>query len=350
MDSKQDASKVRTKYIMLESLIAAIAVVTLHTNGCFWRFSATESYWFSANIIECVFYFAVPVFFMISGATNLDYYEKYSTGKFFLKRIKKTVVPYVVWSLLGVLYLVVLKKLNPQEVTIKYLIKGLSEFNLINLYWFFGPLFAAYLCMPLFAAVQKDRKKSVYSFVVIFTFLFNLLFPFIIYHLKVNYSFPLSVTVGTGYLIFLMMGYLLDKNELKLPVRLIIYALSIVGLLIHIVGTYKLSIAAGEIVRTYKGYITVPCIFYSTGIFVFIKQVASKIKSEKFWKAVGFLNKYTFSLYLMQWFFLYYVENFTKIDTNSMIYRLGGPFVIFALVIIITFILRKIPIVKWIVP
>ena len=350
MERKQEIGNNRTKYIMLESLVAALAVVTLHTNGCFWRFGGSDTYWPSANVIECVFYFAVPVFFMISGATNLDYFDKYSTGQFFWKRIKKTVIPYVVWSLLGVLYLVILKKVNPQDVTIKYLIKGLSQFNLINLYWFFGPLFLAYLCMPLFAAVQKDRKSSVFSLMVILSFLFNLLFPFIIYHIKVNYAFPLSITVGTGYLIFLMLGYLLDKNEIKLPVRIAIYVFSIIGLLIHLLGTYKLSIAAGEIIKTYKGYITVPTILYSSGIFVFIKQVGNKIKSERFWKVVGFLNKYTFSLYLMQWFFLYYVENFTKIDTTSMTYRLCGPFVIFAIVIIITYIVRKIPVVKWIVP
>ncbi len=36
-------------------VICAIAVVTLHTNGCFWNFSAKERYWLTANIIESVF-------------------------------------------------------------------------------------------------------------------------------------------------------------------------------------------------------------------------------------------------------------------------------------------------------
>ena len=60
-------------------VICALAVVTLHTNGVFWSFSSTERYWFTANIVESVFYFAIPLFFMITGITLLDYQKRYST-------------------------------------------------------------------------------------------------------------------------------------------------------------------------------------------------------------------------------------------------------------------------------
>ncbi|MCQ2971952.1 MAG: hypothetical protein MJ209_01460 [archaeon] len=57
----------RIEYISLASVLSAIAVVYLHTNSVYHNFSF-ERYWITANIIECVFYFAVPIFFMISGA------------------------------------------------------------------------------------------------------------------------------------------------------------------------------------------------------------------------------------------------------------------------------------------
>lgn len=87
-------------------VISAIAVVFLHTNGCFWQFSKTERYWHTANIIESVFYFAVPLFFMVTGITLIDYQDKYSTKEFFKKRIIKTLFPYIIWSLIGALYLI----------------------------------------------------------------------------------------------------------------------------------------------------------------------------------------------------------------------------------------------------
>ena len=64
-------------YIDYLSVISAFAVVMLHLNSCFWDFSY-ERYWITANFIECVMYFVVPVFLMISGATLMDYSKKYS--------------------------------------------------------------------------------------------------------------------------------------------------------------------------------------------------------------------------------------------------------------------------------
>lgn len=75
-------------YITVLNVISALSVVGLHTNGCFWEFSR-ERWWFTANIIESVLYFAVPVFFMITGATLLDYAKRCDTKTFFIRRLKK---------------------------------------------------------------------------------------------------------------------------------------------------------------------------------------------------------------------------------------------------------------------
>lgn len=72
----------KTDYITFLSVISAIAVVFLHVDAAFWEYS-TDAYWASANFIESIFYFAVPVFFMISGAMLVDYKERYSTKEFF---------------------------------------------------------------------------------------------------------------------------------------------------------------------------------------------------------------------------------------------------------------------------
>lgn len=68
----------RKIYIQILGVLSCLAVVVLHTNGCFWDFSY-ERYWLTANLIENLCYFAVPIFFMISGATLMDYRKRYST-------------------------------------------------------------------------------------------------------------------------------------------------------------------------------------------------------------------------------------------------------------------------------
>lgn len=65
-------------YIDVLIVLSCISVVLLHANGIFWL-HPNGALWISSNIIESVFYFAVPVFFMISGLTLIDYNKRYST-------------------------------------------------------------------------------------------------------------------------------------------------------------------------------------------------------------------------------------------------------------------------------
>ena len=101
----------KKNYITVLNVFAALAVVFLHTNKCFWRFS-TERYWATANIIECLFFFAVPIFFMISGATLIDYRERYDTKTFFKKRFLKTLIPYVCFVVIGAAFGIITGNIN----------------------------------------------------------------------------------------------------------------------------------------------------------------------------------------------------------------------------------------------
>ena len=49
-------------------------------------------------LVEVGFYWAVPIFLMLSGATLMNYREKYSTKTFFSKRLSRVVFPWIFWS------------------------------------------------------------------------------------------------------------------------------------------------------------------------------------------------------------------------------------------------------------
>ena len=59
------------KYLSVLSVFSCLAVVILHTNSVFWTFSY-DSYWWKSNLVESAFYFAVPIFFMISGCNLIQ--------------------------------------------------------------------------------------------------------------------------------------------------------------------------------------------------------------------------------------------------------------------------------------
>ena len=77
-------------YISVMNVIAAFSVVILHANVSFWLDRATP-FWSTANVIESVFYFAVPVFFtqpipkiapIHQGIHNRSIHIKYRTLDF----------------------------------------------------------------------------------------------------------------------------------------------------------------------------------------------------------------------------------------------------------------------------
>ena len=345
----QNTQREDTRYISLLSVASCFAVVLMHTNGCFWSFSATERYWKTANIIESIFYFAVPVFFMISGATLVDYSDRYSTKIFFTKRIKKTVIPFVVWSLIGIVFsCLVLKTVDPADVGKKFMINSVLDASVVSYYWFFPSLFCVYLCMPLFTAVEKSKRKSSFTYLVIAGYFINALIPFLKKLFSLDVSFPISVYVASNYLVFVAMGYLLSHYDCTKKQKVCIYVMSSIALLAHIVGTYILSMEAGTSIRTFKNVaISLP---YASGIFLFLKTHGNRIMDGITGKIVNFLKQYTFSIYLLHWFVIKGLNCMFTFHTKSMLYRLGMPFVVIPICVVLTMILRKIPIVKHIVP
>lgn len=338
-----------TDWITLATVISAISVVLLHTNGCFWRFSATESYWFSANIIESIFYFAVPVFFMISASTLLDFNKRYSLEIFFKKRITKTVIPYFFWSLIGVLFWH--KAFLKAESKVLYVLSGLLRGSLVGIYWFFIPLFSIYLSMPLYAAVPEEKRKGLFTYISIVSFIICIFFPFMVNILGYSFKSSLTVGVGTGYLFFVPTGYLISHYEMKPQIRRAIYILGIAGLLVHIIGTYFTSMEAGKIIRTFKGYCNLPSILYAVAVFVFFKQYGNKLMQIKFIGCfVRFLVKYTFSIYLLHKFIMSLIEKFLPVNVFSLEYRLLIPVPIIAIIVFGTSIARKIPVGRRLLP
>lgn len=341
----------RIEYISLASLVSAMAVVFLHANGCFHTFS-TGRYWISANVIEAVFYFAVPVFFMISGAMLIDYNERYDTRTFFSKRFNKTFVPFLIWSFIGLAFQVYfLHNVKASDVTLTYVINGLANGHLTNVFWFFIPLFCTYLAIPLFSLIPKDRNKSIFIYLASAGFVLNILVPFIISVFGLDIEWGMSLAVSGGYLFYTLTGYLLHKWELQRKYRLMIYLIALLGLLMNLIGTYTLSIGAGEIVETYRGYVNLPCVLYSLGVFVFIKY--DFVKLMRFgWisRIVNFLNPYTFGIYLLHWFVLEIIVRMFGINAHSIVYRLLAPFAVLAISVFVIWIVQKIPGGKRVIP
>lgn len=338
----------RKLYLQYFSVISSFAVVILHLNGCFWDFSY-ERYWVTANFIESVMYFAVPVFFMMSGITLIDYRKKYSTKLFFRKRIVKTVIPFLVWSLIGLLFLTVFKEKNIFEMTINEIISSILDIKIIEVFWFFIPLFATYLCIPVLGAVTENSKKQIYSYIIVCAFIVNSLLPLL--GQLIGITFRLRFPIGADYIIYLLIGYLIDQNEIDKKTRKSIYVFGILGFTLHFLGTWYLSYQAGSIVSDFKGYTNVPCILYATAVFVFGKYFFRNKKVDRiFLKLTTPFIKQTFGIYLIHWFVKYIWTYSNIFSVTSISYRILGSIFVFFVSAGLVHIMQKIPVIKRTVP
>ena len=340
-----------TDYITFVTVVSAFAVITLHTNGCFWFFTGKEDYWFSANIIECVFYFAVPLFFMVSGITLMDFFDRYSLKMFFWKRFKKTMVPFFFWSLVAIGIDLYVGKRLWSNIDLRTVFQDITGNRVVSFYWFFFALFVLYICMPLFAAVEKSKRKLVFSYLFLSALVLNITLPFLKRIFSSNLNVFLNVPVQASFLIWPLVGWLLHNCEIRRWQKVVIYMLGMFGLGMHLCGTYVLSVEANHIVGTFKGYENLPSVLYAISVFVLLKDVGTWVmKQERLAKIVKMLGTYAFEVYLLQFILLDRAAAIPAIDRTSIVYRLGAPFVMIPIIMLFTWCLRKIPVVRKVVP
>lgn len=338
----------KINYIKYLSVISSLAVVILHTNGCFWIFNK-ENYWISANIIESTCYFAVPIFFMITGCTLIDYNERYTTKEYFIKRIKKTLIPFVVWSIFSVFWCIYFKN-EDINTNIFSIINGIINTKYNTIYWFFPCLFSIYLIIPFISCIQKEKRQNIFKYSIILAFIFNSMLPLLTKILNINYNSAYYLPTFMGYVIYILIGYYFNNYEIKKKNRIIIYTLGITGLFIQIVMTQILSFKHGYIVTTYKDYLNVPAILYSSAIFLLFKNT----KNKKITKTLDYLTRNisdtTFGIYLIHYYLIDIAIKVFNVNIFSIYYRLFGGIIIFLVSSVIIKNMKKIPIIKNCVP
>lgn len=298
----------KTAYISVLSVVSAFSVVMLHFNGVFWSHPAGHL-WITANIIESIFYFAVPVFFMISGCTLIDYRARYSTKTYFCKRIRKTLIPFFIWSMVAYVYCSATAhsfEINPFHVLIK-----IFNYKYLYIYWFFIPLFSIYMCIPVLNRISD--KVRIFPYMLVLAFVFNSINPWLNNHGVDAMPQAMTFPICAGYLIYPVLGYVLRDVNLSKRFRTIIYVVGMASLVVHFTTTLN-SDASGPIVTIFKDYLCFTTVLYATAIFVFFKYNSNRILDKfRLHTLLNYIKPTTLGIYL------------THIYVYDLICRLGVP-------------------------
>lgn len=335
----------RKTYISILGVIACFCVVTMHVNNMQSAFSY-DRHWASWVVIEGLCNFAVPVFFMISGANLIGYRERYHTTTFFRKRFRKAVVPFVVWSLFGMCYDICLHGVQGRSAA--GLLLGIINVDYVSTYWFFIPLFMAYLTIPVLARIEEKQKT--FSYMILVGTVIEFALPYLAMRNGVFYNEYLHVPMCSGWMIYLLIGYFMDRYEIKKASRILIYVLGSLGVLLIVFGTLHASYQAGYYYGGFKGFINIPILFYASAVFLLFKRL-SGTKAECFlYKIAKPFVGATFGIYLIHRIFIEILIKFFPSNTTGLAFRLSGSLCVFLVSAVVVKIMQKIPLLRHIVP
>ena len=321
----------RIVYFDILNVIACFCVVCMHCNGWIHKF-IKDDLWGARVLVEVVCYFAVPVFFMLSGATLLNYRQRYSTTEFYKKRFIRTVIPYLFWSI--IFYIIYLLRGNPPfgwKETITRFTTGEIPYTF---YWFFIPLFLLYIFMPFFSFMTEKLKNSQLLFLCLLLFVFQSVIPTISSIANLNLSFQIPIA---SYAIFMFLGYLLANNNYESNNKFF-WSLSVVCFLL-LVCRYYLVYQLEEKSEPLFSYFGLYSILPSIWVFLFIKRIAKPFQLDQFSNTWRFLASKSYGVYLLHAFFIVVLEQFIPVEGS--LFMTFGAIIIYFSAIIISYLLQQ---------
>lgn len=335
----------RIIYFDVLNIIACFAVLALHHNGIVHNYDVNTLAWKQALAFEVIFYWAVPIFFMLSGATLLGYRSKYTTKQFFLKRVSKAVVPFLLWSLILLFHSWLLgdfKYNSIQEVLTAILNTRVKHGDI---YWFFIPLIALYCFIPVLSLI-KDNQNILW-YIAIFIFITHSCLPILCNLVGIRYNFSVSFPV-TGYVLFLILGYIFSRLDLTRNQRILIYTLGISCALLRYFGTVHYSLLLGKVDKFLFGYMHFHSVLLALAVFVFVKY--SFQPNAKYFDLLKKLSSYSLGIYLIHKLIMSYELKLFGISADNVYWRFLGMVMTYIVCLIIVASIKKLPYLRHLFP
>lgn len=346
--------EVKRKYhIDILRILACFAVVFNHFDPGFFSFNAKEygsfDYWFMMFFsVFCKF--AVPLFFMISGALLLKKDEPLKTV--FKKRILKIVISLLVISIAYLLYERYFLKNYSSEISTLY--TGQTEYHL----WYLYAYIAFLLSIPFLRSIAKDLTQSKARYLILLFVAVRYFIP-VCEQLFFNGRFKLNgytsgIFIGADIFFYPLIGYYIenkfDIKSLSSNRLLYLWALNIICILVAMFTTSTLNNGVNEVNQRFISSFSA---INAITIFLSIKRLDLSNLSTKKQKFILHLSGCTFGIYLIHLFAMRYINIFPGIEAyydlsaciQAPIWLLVSAFVLIISYLIIS-ILKKVPLIR----
>lgn len=343
----------RVAYFDVLTVCAAFAVVVLHCNGSVHVFSSSPR-WALSLLIEVLFYWAVPVFFMLTGAKTLSYRNRYSTKEFLIKRCRRIFIPYLAWSVFLYVYRFGFIGDGVSALSITGFIDAFMNNTIEPTYWFFIAMAGVTLSIPIISLIITNHSAVCY--LIFGTFLFSSVLPYLFGFIGLPWNADFSIQSSSIYIMYLLIGYEISKPDLQVSRRgnFLLTALSMFSLVFRFAYTYLTSSQAMEVNRLLFSYGAFTAVFPSVWIFLTFKKLEPFFTSRMDGRGCRLLasaSQASFGIYLIHKLLLdNLICGTMHVSMNSLWLKTVGPIIVFTSCWTIVTLLRKIPGFKALIP
>lgn len=339
-------------YMDILNIMATMAVLWLHTSEYAFQYEPNHVNWYVSLIIQVLFIWAVPIFFMISGANLFNYRDRYDTVTFFKKRIMRVLVPFIVWSIIW--YAWNHFALHQDDWSIKGFINGMEYDTIQPIFWFFYFVIPIYIAMPFLSVLATKANKKVVEYIialyVIGTGIIN--YGYILLQRSpdqlVN-NIPLALSTGVGVF---FVGWYLHTFEVSKKVRHWLYIGTGLSIIFMILVTIILSGIRGETVRDVYSVFSIGGFFIPLGVWTWAQYHFGKTwqPSPSVAKWLRKLSGVSLGVYVIHEFLIVIIEHVFSLPVSSWVHLFILPLVVWVFSVIIILILQKIPVIKKLLP
>lgn len=349
MEKKKDS---RVVWVDLLRIFCVFSVVVLHVAAPGWySLSVDRARWECLTLFVSCFRFCVPILFMISGIFFLNPQREYTLKKLFSKNILRLFTAYVFWTAFYAVFFFPdrLKDLNRENLKLMLHDALAPHFHL----WFIVAMICIYLIVPFLKKIAESESLVKYFIILsfIFTFVLNTLriIPKVAEIIGWTMGSAQFTFVG-GYTGYFILGYYLYNHELSKKMKAFLYTAGIVSTALTVFVTWCFSVKRGEPQQFLFDYLLLNIFFNSVMVFLFFKDVVSKIHFNEFFKKTIFLlSKLSFGAYLVHEMFIMISSkylNFSSINTNPLIAVPVLSVGVFMVSSLVSLIISKIPVAK----
>lgn len=347
-------------YIDALTLLAAFSVVWIHFGNEIHWYDGTLA-WKMCVPIQVLAYWAVPVYFMITGATLMNYRKKYTTSVFFRRRFVRGVMPYLIWG--TVMTLIYSERVFVSGSNTVYKLSSILNAFINNtmepVYWFFIPLISVYLSMPILSLLAEEKNRGFLQYALIMGVLFISVLPFsynlfcYVFQFGQNFYWNqlLSMPVLGGYTLYCVLGYWASTHDFTKKQRIACYISGTISVVFRFTGLWHFSMREGATSRIFMDYLSWPALFQALSVFVLFRYTAwDRILTGNMQKIIGELSRCGLGVYVTHSVLIRKMEDYAIFCKYSPTWYYFWPIPTFIVCIFAVALARKIPILRRLFP